>query len=129
MNENNYTIMTNNPLVLEKHNQMHDIIYEEVSYMELLKKVRDRIHDRHRLLTHPLSGSVKPNETPYKSILVSRRKENGLDIGSLELIENALLACSKFEFKSDSYSLKTLKDFQLIDLTLLESGLSSADAW
>lgn len=129
MSEKNYTVITNNPLVLKKLDQTHDIVYEEVSYVDLLKKVRDRIHEGHWLLTHPLSGSVKPNETPYKSILISRRKENILDMRSLELIENALQSCGKFAFKSDSYSAQTLQDFQLIDWTLLESGLSSAKVW
>lgn len=129
MSQKSYIVITNNPLVLGKLNQEHDVDFEEVTYEELLKKVRDRIHDGHRLLTHPLSGSVKPNETPYKSILISRRKENKTDIRSLELIENAIMACGKFKFKSEEYSQRTHSDLQLIDWTLLESGLASADAW
>lgn len=129
MSQKNYTIITNNPLVLEKLAAGHEIEYEEVSYEELLKKVRDRIHEGHLLLTHPLSGSVKPNETPYKSILISKRKEKEPDIRSLELIENAIAACGKFKFKSEQYSPKVCGDFQLIDWTLLDSGLASADAW
>lgn len=129
MSQKSYMIITNNPLVLTKLNQEHNIDFEELTYEELLKKVRDRIHEGHQLLTHPLSGSVKPNETPYKSILISKKNETMTDVRSLELIENAIHACGKFNFKSEEYGTQTLSDLQMIDWTLLESGLASADAW
>ena len=93
-----------------------------------VREVRDRIHDGHLLLTHPLSGSVKPNETPYKSVLISAGKEE-VDRRSLTIIENAIDACHKFQDKTGRYGESVLEDFQLIDWTLLESGLASADAW
>lgn len=129
MNQNSYKIITNNPLVLKKLDKAYDIIFHEISYEEILREVRDRIHEGHRLLSHPLSGSVKPNETPYKSILITKGKEMKLDLRSLELIENAILACGKFHFRADTYTPETYEDFQLIDWTLLESGLEAADVW
>ncbi|MGN1376871.1 MAG: GrdX family protein [Dorea sp.] len=128
MSQKSYMILTNNPLVLEKLKDTHNVIYKDISYEELLKEVRDRIHEGHLLLSHPLSGSVKPNETPYKSVMISERKGE-MDQRSLSLIENALQACRKFEDKSGRYEAKVYEDFQLIDWTLLESGLASADAW
>lgn len=127
MNTDSYIIMTNNPLVLEKLEDRHNVLYRQSSYEELLKDVRDRIHDGHRLLTHPLSGSVKPNETPYKSILITKGKEK-MDEWSLQMIESAIQACRKFAFKAGGYSDDVRRDFQLIDWTLLESGLASAGA-
>lgn len=127
MNRGNYIIVTNNPLVLEKHGGTHNVIYKDVSYEDVLREVRDRIHEGHSMLTHPLSGSVKPNETPYKSIMISEERR-GIDEGSVALIENAIHACGKFEFKSDRYKPEVYKDFQLIDCTLIESGMASADA-
>lgn len=121
-------IITNNPLVREKLMESHTIIYNDISYEDTLKEVRDRIHEGHRLLSHPLSGSVKPNETPYKSVMISTGKGE-IDEESLAIIENAIQACRKFEFKSDKYKPSVYEDFQLIDWTLLESGLASADAW
>lgn len=129
MSQKSYIIITNNPLVLTKLDQEHNIDFEELTYEALLKKVRDRIHEGHQLLTHPLSGSVKPNETPYKSILISKKSGTMTEARSLELIENAIHACGKFKFKSEEYGAQTLRDLQLIDWTLLESGLASADAW
>lgn len=127
MKKEEYLILTNNPLVLEKLGDTHKIVYREASYEGLLKEVRDRVHEGHLLLSHPLSGSVKPNETPYKSVMISEEK-GAVDLRSLEIIENAVAACGKFEFKSDRYGEKVRKDFQLIDWTLLESGIASADA-
>lgn len=124
----NYMIITNNPLVPKKLDDSHIITYRDISYEDVLKEVRDRIHEGHRLLSHPLSGSVKPNETPYKSVMISTGKGE-IDEESLVIIENAIQACRKFEFKSDKYRPSVYEDFQLIDWTLLESGIASADAW
>lgn len=123
-----YMVITNNPLVRSRLDDTHEVIYLELSYEELLKVVRDRIYEGHRLLTHPLSGSVKPKETPYKSVLISERKEK-VDGESVRLIENAILVCQKFQDKSKYYKEEVHKDFQLVDWTLLESGLASADVW
>ncbi len=127
MRRGKYIIVTNNPLVQNKYGDAHNMIYKEVSYEDILKEVRDRIHEGHLLLTHPLSGSVKPNETPYKSILISEERGE-VDPGSVTLIENAIQACGKFEFKSDRYRPEVYGDFQLIDCILIESGMASADA-
>jgi hypothetical protein len=121
-------VITNQPLVRSRLDDTHEVIYLELSYEELLKVVRDRIYEGHRLLTHPLSGSVKPKETPYKSVLISERKEK-VDGESVRLIENAILVCQKFQDKSKYYKEEVYKDFQLVDWTLLESGLASADVW
>ncbi len=127
MNGADYIILTNNPLVMERFGGTHKVDFRELSYESLLKEARDRIHAGHWLLSHPLSGSVKPNETPYKSVLVSAKRK-GVDQESVRLIENAILSCRKFEFKPGRYSERTLEDFQLIDCTLIESGIASADA-
>ena len=126
MGSKDYIVITNNPMVLDKLKDTRNIIYREISYEEILREVRDRIHEGHTLLSHPLSGSVKPNETPYKSIMISERRGE-VDEGSVKLIENAIQACRKFIFKSDLYEEPVYDDFQLIDWTLLESGMASAD--
>lgn len=122
-----YCIITNNPLVLEKLGDQKEVEYLDVSYEGVLREARDRIYRGHKLLTHPLSGSVKPNETPYKSIMMGKETAE-VDEESVRIIEGALLSCGKFLFKSDRYKPEVYKDFQMIDCTLIESAVASADA-
>ena len=119
-----YSIITNNPLVLAELGADESVEYYEVTYAELLCLVRDRVHAGARLLSHPLSGSVKPGETPYKSIMLLDRK-GVVDEQSLALIENAIETCSKFTQRTWHLRPKIDQDFQLIDLTLVQSALSS----
>ena len=100
--------------------------YEELSYEDTLKKVQKMIFRGYRLLTHPLSGSVKPNETPYKSVMISTEPEK-LDLESVEIIERAIHSCAKFEFRSDKYKPEVYEDFRTIDFTLISSAIPSTD--
>lgn len=118
-------IITNNKEVYNKFNKKENIIYkEDFSYMEILELVRYKIHKGHQLLTHPLSGSIKPNETPYKSIIISE-KTSTLDTDSLKIIEESILTARKFlENKSTpNWTERILDDFRTIDLSLIESTI------
>ncbi|WP_066503874.1 GrdX family protein [Abyssisolibacter fermentans] len=119
-------IITNNPLVKEKFSE-YDIIFKEIDYLEILKQVRDMIHKGHKLLTHPLSGSVKPNETPYKSLAVSKQSIGKLDMDSLMIIEKSIETTNKFynNAKRPHWKESILEDFQLIDKTLIENALKN----
>lgn len=121
-----YTVITNNPLAYERLKEDHDIRYEAVSYEGVLHLVRDEIHQGAILLSHPLSGSVKPNETPYKSVLVKKSKGT-THMDSVQIIESAIHSVSKFEDRTGTYGENVLEDFRLIDWGLLEGALASAD--
>ena len=123
-----FTIITNNPMVKERLGDEFHVDYEELSYEGTLAKVRDKVHEGYQLLSHPLSGSVKPNETPYKSIMISEKKDK-VDAQSVEIIQNAIMSCGKFQFKSDKYKPEVYEDFQVIDYTLISSALPSATCW
>jgi hypothetical protein len=121
-------IITNNPMA-QAHllrDGAHEVSFHAVSLRELLVVVRDRVHLGHRLLTHPLSGSVKPNETCYKSIAITPVPEAGVCVDSLLLIEDAIAACDKFAPRDRQPDAQMLKDFQLVDWTLMQSALTSA---
>lgn len=123
-----FMIITNNTLVRDKFGNDYHVEYEELSFEDTLKKVRDKIYSGHKLLTHPLSGSVKPKETPYKSVLVSETPE-GLDMQSMKLIENAIQTCGKFQDRTGQYGPEVYDDFRLIDCTLIGSAIPSAECW
>ncbi len=116
-------IITNNPYVNDKYKDEREVMYkEDMDYLELLEFVRTRVHEGYELLTHPLSGSVKPNETPYKSIIMSNKKGN-LDESGLSIIEESILTARKFitDKPTPDWTEKVLDDFRVIDLSLMEN--------
>lgn len=118
-------IITNNPLSKRTFETKYKIVYIDGSAMEILKNVRDNIHLGHKLLTHPLMSSVKPNETPYRTVCLSLNR-GSLDIQSLEIIESAIMTTEKFlrDFNTPNWSDKILQDFQLIDCDLIDHAIN-----
>lgn len=120
-------LVTNNLAVYKNYRDRIETIYiETAGYVDILLTVRNKIHNGHKLLTHPLSGSVKPNETPYKSIMITKEKSK-LDIDSLEIIEDSITTANKLikEKRTPKWTNKILEDFQLIDFDLIKSGIES----
>jgi len=116
-------IITNNDWVLNKYKDIYNVVYIEGTFKDVLISVRDKIHIGHELLTHPLGSSVKPSETPYKSVIVSDNK-NYTSFDSIYMIENAIITYDKFnKDKLKLISDKVKEDLKLIDLTVLESAL------
>lgn len=117
-------IITNNEWVYSKYKNIYNILYIDGSYRDVLVKTRDKVQEGYELMTHPLSSSLKPNETPYKSVIISEQKSS-LNFDSLYIIENSILAYDRF-YKNKLISLteKIKEDFKLIDLTVLESALN-----
>ncbi len=111
-------IVTNNPLVAEGLPKDYAVDYENITYREILIKVRDLVYGGHRLYTHPLSGSIKPNETPYKSIVISKNPV-GMEAGDAALISGSIEVFDKFTPIRRELSQRVLRDFRLIDYTLL----------
>ena len=128
MSEKTYKVVTNNPLIREAlESSIAVSYYAEDSHRDLLERVRDLVHSGYRILTHPLAGSVKPWETPYRSVMITTDREEKTDMLSLEVIEQALFAIEKSETRP-VLDEKVLKDFQLVDLSLIQSALPSAEA-
>jgi hypothetical protein len=118
-------IITNNNLVYDKYKDIYKINFVDGTYKDVLILVRNKIHEGYEILTHPLSSSVKPNETPYKSVIISDEKGK-LNYDSLTIIENSIITYDKFDKDKlgIKYSDKVIGDFKLIDLTVLESALN-----
>lgn len=121
----NFHILTNNPLAAEKYPVLTQYLDSSVSGIFLA--ARDKIHLGAKLINHPLSGSVKPNESPYKSLVLSNAT-GGADLDSLQLIEGAKAVLDKLPAKNRTYSQRVLDDFMVIDLDLLDSAMGSLPA-
>jgi hypothetical protein len=117
-------IITNNEKVYDKYKEKTNIIFVQGGFKDVLIKTRDKIHEGHELLTHPLSSSVKPNETPFKSVMISDEKRS-LNLDSLYIIENSIMTYDNFsKHKFGMMTEQITEDFKLIDLTVLESALN-----
>jgi len=113
-------LITNNPLVNAQFASKMKVEYLDTDLQGVLTKVRDLVHQGHRLLTHPLMGSVKPNESPYKSVLITGASET-TDMQSVNIIEESLLTAQKFTPKSIPE--KYLTDLQTVDLSLIKTAI------
>ena len=123
--ERDYLILTNNPLVyscMEGKGKYTIRFMPEKSFREILVLARDMVYEGHALYTHPLAGSVKPNETPYKSIIVSVTP-HGFDSQQGEIMANAIAVYDKFTPIGWDLNQRILADFQLIDYTLLAGSI------
>lgn len=114
-------ILTNNPMSRENFEKKYDVEFVNGNVNDVYIKVRDYIHKGHRLLTHPLMSSVKPNEIPYRTVIITKQKGDIMDMDSLMIIESSIETLNKFlkDFSIPNWSENVLEDFKLIDYDLI----------
>lgn len=126
-----YTIITNNCLVKDRYSSGLDNL--KVEYLEcgtsldVLIRVRDSIHGGSHLETHPMSGSVKPNQNPYKTVVVSDHRTEGTELQEfVTVMENCIITFQNFlrDRSLPDWSDKLQEDFRIVDLSLIESAVS-----
>jgi len=115
-------IVTNNPDVQSEHPD--HVMFVNGGVFEVFCAVRDMIHLGSRLITHPMSGSIKPNVTPYKSVIVTKDKAP-MNYQSLQIIEDAIVTFNKMIKPNYTYNEATLDDFRVIDLDIINSAMTS----
>lgn len=115
-------IVTNNDRVVDKWDGMVEEMHMVETYEQVLYKVRDLIHTGHKLLTHPQASSLKPNQTPYRTMIVYGGKET-ISMEDISLIENAIETFQKWnEIKrTPEYSETISEDYKTIDLSMIEN--------
>jgi len=104
--------------------------YHSMNVLELLRLTADRISDGYRLLSHPLTGSIRPDITPYKSILISE----DAGVSSAEegrLMEHAIEYTEELYRQrkvplSELWPESTKQDFQLVDYSIIRQALEVA---
>jgi hypothetical protein len=129
LHANKYQIVTNNPMVADVFGERCRVVFlEQGSDRDVIETVRDLVHQHYRVLTAPLAGSVKPWETPYRSVMVSTSKGSAIDETSLELVEFALMVIRQSKERLETTKPSIDSDFQTIDLSLIESAFPSVEA-
>ena len=123
-------LITNNPRAAEYWRSDERLEIEMLhsdDVREVLYRVRDLLHMGHRLMTHPFSGSLKPNENPYKSILLTG-KPVSLDLDHVAIIEQCIqIARDALDRKKiPAYKPPLRMDYMMIDKELIENGIKRA---
>ncbi|WP_101772709.1 GrdX family protein [Peptostreptococcus faecalis] len=120
-------LLTNNAKFLDEERNLFvkkiTLEFLEEDYIGVLKEARKLIHQGFELLTHPLYGSIKPNETLYRSLVLKEGKE--VDVMSLNIIEDSINTATKFiENKSTPQWTNEIKeDFKLIDYDIISQTI------
>lgn len=117
-------IVTNNA-VTEEFFQGKIRLEHAESHKDVLLKVRDHIYaGGWKLITHPMASSIKPNQTPFRSIILIESDENSND--DVVMIEEALASYEKFDIDkkpTDWYRNTTDQDFRMIDFYMIEDAI------
>lgn len=113
------TIITNNPLVREKYSE--NVHFIDGSVEQVLIRVRDLVHEGYELITHPLPASLRIMFSPYRSVIIGQKK-GSTDPLHIEIAEESVLKYKR-QMRGRDIDLKHNKDYQQIDLILLESAL------
>lgn len=93
---------------------------------QVFEVTRNLCHAGHRLLTHPLTGSIKPNQTPYKTVVLEPTAEP--DAESIRLAEISLAKTESLlaSWPRPASLSRFADDFALIDLDFFQSYLQAA---
>ena len=122
-----YRIVTHNRLCRDKYGSQVEMDYlENGSYLDVLLKVKDYIQKGWCLETHPMTGSLKPNQTPYKSVMISNRPVDREDFYNQEItMENSVSICQKFQAirQTPDWPEHLREDYREVDLSLIEGAL------
>ena len=124
-------LVTNNGKALETYGAHSEIgvdYLEERSYLDVLIRVRDLVHEGWHLMSHPQASNLKPNQSPYKTVLLSNGREIQPFAQDVEMVENSIEAFHKFTrgMIPPRWPEKALRDFQTIDLSVVESAMDRA---
>ncbi len=118
----NAIIVTNNDKVANKYADVTNIEMCE-TYEDVLLKTRDLVYNKHILLTHPQASSLKPNQTPYRSIIVYPKGEDD-NIKDVMMIDKCIQVYNEWQEISPSpeaYKEKVANDFKTIDLSVIDN--------
>lgn len=125
-------IVTNNPQTrdfFQKNNleQHYELCWVQGFTENVLLKVRDLCHTNHQLITHPLTGSIKPNQTPYKTIVIDQTST--LSIDSILMAEESLSKTLDLlkSWPRPKFLAKFLDDFSTIDFDFFKSYLQGVN--
>lgn len=117
-----YLIVTNNPMAAKEFAGQGEVrLYPEDTYREILVRARDLVYIGHRLRNHPLYGSLRPHETPYRTVVLSDRPQTP-DGEECLIMSEAITRIDIFT-PPDRAKMpqRILEDYQMIDCSLVRN--------
>ena len=125
-----YVLVTNNDRCRDAFQENFRVEFSpDWTYHDVLIHTRDLLHQGYRLTTHPMAGSLKPNQTPYKSILLTPHtlKSDSL-MDDVMLLEKCIENHDKFMKNHELFhwSDKIKEDFKTVDLSLIQGAANNA---
>lgn len=124
-------IITNNPLVSNSYSStrlnLHSLLWVDGCTEDVLTEVRNYCHNSYQLITHPLTGSIKPNQTPYKTVVVAPTSKTVIDYESVVTAETSLSKTLDMlrNKPRPNFTQSVLHDFAIIDLAFFQSYLEA----
>ncbi|MPN42403.1 hypothetical protein SDC9_189960 [bioreactor metagenome] len=116
----NTRCITNNPLVIKKG--LPNIEPVDGNILSVLLAVESEILKGFKLLSHPMSSSIRPDIGPYKTILLSA-DAGDVDPESMHIIYSSIEYTENL-LKNNTgahWSKESLEDFQFIDLDIIQN--------
>lgn len=100
--------------------------YLQLDLLSLFTYIEGELGKGYRLLSHPLSGNIRPDQSPYKSVLLTARPK-ARDEESLVLMEGAKRYAASLLSSHTPYqwSAAALSDFALVDLDIIKTAIHS----
>lgn len=117
-------LVTNNRKAADKYKDIFDVRMEE-DYESVLVKTRDLVYSGFSLLTHPQASSLKPNQTPVRSVLLYPYREGDRHDRDCLLIEDVINVYRRWQEIAptpENYKEAVRNDFETIDLSIIEGA-------
>ena len=125
-----YIVVTNNVLCRDRYQDTCRVEYQEDwTYLDVLLRARDLVHTGAQLITHPMAGSLKPNQTPYRSVVLGTgTMEDKEPLEDVMLMENSIDSCQKFlrGRPLPNWPEDIKNDFRTLDLSFIDGAMARA---
>lgn len=114
-------IVTNNKLVFQEFESE----FVEGTMLDVLKKVRNYLHEGRELITSPIAASGRMHFSPVRSVIVSDEKKE-INEAHISIVESAIININK-ALRIHFIDVQNEYDYQIIDYELLKSALDEIE--
>lgn len=90
--------------------------------VDVMIKARDLVHAGWILIANPLYGNFKPNQQPYRTLVLSKKNDSKIDLESMKLLDDAMAVYRSAPILRRPCELPENidKDFRYLDFVLMQ---------